>query len=88
MLRSEARRMLGVPPGTSPSDVKKAYRRALKRRHPDVGGDPDEFNRTVAAYNLLISEPAVRFVKSPSRWETAFGRLRRLTTRTSTRRVH
>ena len=81
MLRSDARRVLDVGPGASPAMVRVAYRRALKQCHPDVGGDRSEFDRTVAAYELLISEPAARFVKTPSRWQTILGRLHHRPTR-------
>lgn len=36
--------------------VETLYRRAVKRCHPDVGGDPAEFKRVTMARNLLITE--------------------------------
>ena len=87
MLRSEARRALNVAPGASPAVVKDAYRRCLKQCHPDVGGSRTEFDRTVAAYQVLMTEPTARFVKSPSRWQTIIGRFRHPAIRPPARRV-
>ena len=88
MLRSEARQILHVAPHATAEEIRVAYRSAIKQCHPDVGGDPVEFARAVAAHELLTAEPSIRFVRTPRRWEAAISRLRRLTTRSRPRRVH
>lgn len=46
---------LGVPPDATPDAIKAAHRRAVKRNHPDTGGDPDAFRRVQHAYDVLGS---------------------------------
>lgn len=38
MSETEALRILGLPPGASRAEVREAYRRLMKRVHPDLGG--------------------------------------------------
>lgn len=52
-------RDLDVPPDASPADIKRAYRRAARAHHPDMGGDPDEFHRANRAYQIL-ADPELR----------------------------
>ncbi|WP_128477821.1 J domain-containing protein [Halorussus pelagicus] len=42
--------ILGVSPGASLSEVKRAYRRKVKEVHPDHGGDREEFQQVREAY--------------------------------------
>ncbi len=41
------------------NDVRRAYKTLAKKRHPDAGGDPEEFKRLHAAY-----ETALHFLNS------------------------
>lgn len=54
MDRVEAARELGVPAGAAPALVEKAFRRAARARHPDVGGDPVAFRRATEARAVLL----------------------------------
>jgi hypothetical protein len=47
--------VLGLPATASADQVKAAYRSAVRALHPDVGGDPDAFQRvTSAAERALV----------------------------------
>ncbi len=67
MDRSEAARELGVPHGAAPALVEKAFRRAARARHPDVGGDPVAFRRATEARAVLLrprpADPLDRVVR-------------------------
>lgn len=49
---------LGVPRDATPADLHRAYRRAVKRAHPDTGGSSDAFHRVRTA--LLVLSDNVR----------------------------
>lgn len=56
----EARRLLGVDDTTGPDELRAAFRRALRRTHPDLpGGDGDAARQVLAAYELLAALPPV-----------------------------
>ena len=48
--------VLGVNPDAPDFLVKAAYRSHVKRVHPDVGGDPEEFKRIQRAYEQIETE--------------------------------
>jgi hypothetical protein len=50
---TKALRLLGLPPGSSDDQIESAFRKAARRHHPDVGGDPAKFRQLVDARNLL-----------------------------------
>jgi hypothetical protein len=52
-----ARGVLGVGPGTSDDDLRRAYRAALRRSHPDHGGRGDRVQDVVDAYRTLLAAP-------------------------------
>ncbi len=54
MDRIQAARELGVPASAAPALVEKAFRRAARSRHPDVGGDPVAFRRATEARAVLL----------------------------------
>jgi len=51
--------VLGLDKGASDADIKKAYRKLAMKHHPDKGGDPEQFKKIQAAYDLL-SDPEKR----------------------------
>jgi len=46
-------KVLGVEKGASATEIKKAFRKKALRMHPDKGGDPEEFKKIQAAYEVL-----------------------------------
>jgi len=44
---------LGLPKSCSAAEIKKAFRKKALRMHPDKGGDPEEFKKLQAAYEVL-----------------------------------
>lgn len=51
--------ILGVAPDATDTDIKRAYREASRRHHPDHGGDAEAFRAVKAAYDVL-SDPEKR----------------------------
>jgi DnaJ family protein A protein 2 len=51
--------ILGVPKTASADDLKKAYKKAAIKNHPDKGGDPEKFKELAHAYEIL-SDPEKR----------------------------
>lgn len=55
---SEYYEILGLPPGSGPDEIKKAYRKKARLYHPDINHDPsasDIFIKTTEAYDFLIA---------------------------------
>jgi len=44
---------LGVEKNATEREIKKAWRKLARTHHPDRGGDPDEFKKKEAAYDVL-----------------------------------
>ncbi|XP_057421230.1 uncharacterized protein LOC130715175 [Lotus japonicus] len=45
--------ILGVSKTVSQDDLKKAYKKAAIKNHPDKGGDPEKFKELAQAYEVL-----------------------------------
>lgn len=51
---------LDISPLSNKEQIRKAYKRKVKKVHPDKGGDPEEFKRVVEAY-LILSDDESRY---------------------------
>lgn len=47
--------ILGIIPGATKEDIKRAYREKVKEIHPDNGGSTEKFEEVTAAYNTLMA---------------------------------
>lgn len=47
---------LGIPPGSPPDAIRKAYRDKLKATHPDHGGSGDAVRKVIDAYRRLAPD--------------------------------
>jgi len=54
--RQRALAVLGLPPNATPQQIKRRYRALAKRYHPDRGGDRQQMQRIISAYELLAKE--------------------------------
>eukprot|EP00913_Durusdinium_trenchii_P033866 g31702.t1 len=50
--------ILGVDPSASTSQIRQAYRKLALAKHPDRGGDPEDFARVSKAYEVLSDSKA------------------------------
>ena len=48
--------ILGIPEGSSLSEIKSAFRSLCFKVHPDYGGTTEEFNKVYASYTVLVSK--------------------------------
>tara|TARA_B100001769_G_C22086982_1_gene586030 strand:+ start:273 stop:1406 length:1134 start_codon:yes stop_codon:yes gene_type:complete len=48
--------LIGVSENASMAEIKKEFRKKALKSHPDKGGDPEEFKKLGAAYNILSDE--------------------------------
>jgi curved DNA-binding protein len=65
MSMKAARQVLGVGPFAGPGDLRRAFREAAKRAHPDVpGGGAEPFRQVVEAYHRLQATPD-RIIQPP-----------------------
>jgi curved DNA-binding protein len=53
-----AREVLGVSATATPAEVRRAFRNAVKRAHPDAGGDEGAFRQLTEAYRRLQGDLA------------------------------
>ena len=56
MQPDDARKLLGVAPGASLSEIRDAHRRLIVKVHPDAGGSEELANRVNVARDTLIAE--------------------------------
>src|SRR5437588_9378390 len=56
--RQQALTVLGLPPNATRQQIKRRYRALAKRYHPDRGGDQQQMQRIIAAYELLMKDQA------------------------------
>lgn len=54
--RQQALAVLGLPSNATMPQIKKRYRKLAKQYHPDLGGDPRQMQRLVAAYEFLLKD--------------------------------
>jgi molecular chaperone DnaJ len=55
-MKNDPYKVLGVDKAASQADIKKAFRSAAKKHHPDKGGDAEEFKKINEAYEVLGDE--------------------------------
>ena len=55
MDRKKAFEILGIKQGSSPQDIKSAYRKLAMKHHPDKGGDEVKFKEINEAHDILIN---------------------------------
>ena len=53
MTVAEAYATLGLRPGASHEEIRRAHREKARQSHPDMGGKPETFIRVQAAYEML-----------------------------------
>lgn len=53
-------KVLGLNPGATEEDVKRAYRKLASKHHPDKGGNTERFQEIQQAYDAIISGRAQR----------------------------
>ena len=66
-MSSEHHSVLGIAPGATPAEIKRAYRRLAMRWHPDRNSDPastDRFRLIRAAYEQLVAFDAENEAKT------------------------
>ncbi|MEM9609154.1 MAG: J domain-containing protein [Actinomycetota bacterium] len=62
----DAHALLGTTPATNERDLRRAYRQALLRAHPDQGGDRADLEAVQAAFARLTGRVGARPVSTPS----------------------
>ena len=71
LAREEPRAVLGLPENYTEAQLKEAYRTAVKRTRPDLGGDYEEFLWIQAAYEALTQPLSVgRILNTAQRGST------------------
>ncbi|MEO8954354.1 MAG: J domain-containing protein [Ktedonobacteraceae bacterium] len=56
--RQQALKVLGLPPNATPQQIKRRYRTLAKQYHPDRGGNQQQMQRIIAAYEYLTKDQA------------------------------
>ena len=56
--RQQALQVLGLPSNATPQQIKRRYRTLAKQYHPDRGGNQQQMQRIIAAYELLTKDQA------------------------------
>ena len=57
LARQQALNVLGLPSNATRQQIKRRYRALAKQYHPDRGGDQQQMQRIIAAYELLMKDP-------------------------------
>ncbi len=54
--RQQALNVLGLPPNATTQQIKRRYRTLAKQYHPDRGGNQQQMQRIIAAYEYLTKD--------------------------------
>lgn len=55
-MSSDFYQVLGLEPGASKDEIRKAYRKLAMKEHPDKGGDAEKFKKISEAYEILSDD--------------------------------
>ncbi len=56
LARQQALNVLGLPANATRQQIKRRYRTLAKQYHPDRGGDQQQMQRIIAAYEFLMKD--------------------------------
>ena len=65
LARQQALNILGLPANATRQQIKRRYRTLAKQYHPDKGGDQQQMQRIIAAYEFLMKDMSQKGQERP-----------------------